>query len=58
MSDSNTSSNTGAGANSLIKGVDHIAIAVADLEAAISFYGKMWGAKVVHREYIEKDKVN
>ncbi|MHB8263983.1 MAG: methylmalonyl-CoA epimerase [Acidimicrobiales bacterium] len=43
---------------SLIKGVDHVAIAVSDLEAAISFYDKMWGARVAYREYIEKDKVN
>ncbi len=37
--------------------VDHVAIAVSDLEAAISFYERTFGAKVVHREVVESDAV-
>jgi methylmalonyl-CoA epimerase len=42
----------------LIKGIDHIGIAVVDLESAISQYRTVWGNGVVHKEYIEKDRVN
>ncbi len=42
----------------LIKGIDHIGIAVFDLEQAISQYRTIWGAEVAHQEYIEKDRVN
>ena len=37
--------------------VDHVAIAVRHLEAAVSFYEKALGAKVTHRERIEPDGV-
>ena len=37
--------------------IDHVAIAVADLEAAVDFYAKAFGAQVVHREIIESDGV-
>ena len=42
----------------LIKGIDHIGIAVVDLESAVSQYRTVWGAEVVHSEYIEKDRVH
>lgn len=38
--------------------IDHIAIAVNDLEAAISYYESAFGAKVVHREIVERDGVD
>lgn len=38
--------------------IDHVAIAVRDLEAAISFYEESFGARVVHRERIERDGVD
>lgn len=37
--------------------IDHVAIAVRDLPAAISFYESMFGASVVHREVVERDGV-
>lgn len=37
--------------------VDHVAIAVSDLDAAVSFYEQTFGAKVVHREVVERDGV-
>jgi methylmalonyl-CoA/ethylmalonyl-CoA epimerase len=37
--------------------VDHVAIAVADLDAAVAFYEETFGAKVVHREVVERDGV-
>jgi methylmalonyl-CoA epimerase len=37
--------------------VDHVAIAVADLEAAVTWYEETFGARVVHRETIESDGV-
>ncbi|MDE0116057.1 MAG: methylmalonyl-CoA epimerase [bacterium] len=37
--------------------IDHIAIAVHDLEQAISFYETAFGASVAHREVVEKDGV-
>lgn len=42
---------------SLFTEIDHVAIAVKDLEKAIAFYEQTFGAKVVHREDIEKDQV-
>lgn len=38
--------------------IDHVAIAVDDLEAAISFYEAAFGAKVVHREVVDRDGVD
>lgn len=38
--------------------IDHVAIAVRDLEAAISFYESSLGAKVVHREVVDSDGVS
>ena len=37
--------------------IDHVAIAVHDLEAAIAFYDEAFGAQVVHREVVERDGV-
>lgn len=37
--------------------IDHIAIAVRDLEAAIEYYQKAFGATVDHREIVESDGV-
>jgi methylmalonyl-CoA/ethylmalonyl-CoA epimerase len=37
--------------------IDHIAIAVSDLEAAISYYQRAFGATVDHREVVERDGV-
>ena len=38
--------------------IDHVGIAVADLDAAVAWYEQMFGAKVVHRERIESDGVD
>lgn len=37
--------------------IDHVAIAVRDLEAAIAWYAEMFGATVDHREVVERDGV-
>jgi methylmalonyl-CoA/ethylmalonyl-CoA epimerase len=37
--------------------IDHVAIAVNDLEAAIDYYERAFGATVDHREVVEKDGV-
>jgi methylmalonyl-CoA epimerase len=37
--------------------IDHVAIAVRDLDAAISWYAETLGATVAHRELIESDGV-
>ena len=37
--------------------VDHVAIAVNDLDAAIAWYAETFGAEVAHRETIERDGV-
>jgi methylmalonyl-CoA/ethylmalonyl-CoA epimerase len=37
--------------------IDHVAIAVNDLEAAIAFYADTFGATVTHRERIDSDGV-
>jgi len=37
--------------------VDHVAIAVRDLDAAIAWYQDAFGATVAHRELIERDGV-
>jgi methylmalonyl-CoA/ethylmalonyl-CoA epimerase len=37
--------------------IDHVAIAVNDLEAAIAYYRDAFGAEVEHREVIETDGV-
>jgi methylmalonyl-CoA epimerase len=37
--------------------IDHIAIAVRDLDAAVAWYEEMFGATVEHRERVESDGV-
>ena len=37
--------------------IDHVAIAVYDLEAAISYYRDTFGCEVEHRELVERDGV-
>jgi methylmalonyl-CoA/ethylmalonyl-CoA epimerase len=41
----------------LLTEIDHVAIAVLDLDAAIEYYEQMFGATVHHREIIESDGV-
>lgn len=41
----------------LLTEIDHVAIAVRDLDAAVAFYEKAFGAVVAHREVVEKDGV-
>jgi methylmalonyl-CoA epimerase len=41
----------------LLTEIDHVAIAVRDLEAAIAYYGRVFGAEVAHREVVESDGV-
>jgi methylmalonyl-CoA/ethylmalonyl-CoA epimerase len=41
----------------LLTEIDHIAIAVKDLDAAIAYYQKAFGATVDHREVVESDGV-
>ena len=41
----------------LLTEIDHIAIAVKDLEAAIAYYQNAFGAMVDHREVVELDGV-
>jgi methylmalonyl-CoA/ethylmalonyl-CoA epimerase len=37
--------------------VDHVAIAVRDLDAAVAWYAETFGATVAHRELVEPDGV-
>ena len=41
----------------LLTEIDHVAIAVKDLEAAIDYYARAFGAAVEHREIVESDGV-
>ena len=42
---------------SLLTEIDHVAIAVRDLEAAIAYYRDTYGVDVDHREVVESDGV-
>jgi methylmalonyl-CoA epimerase len=42
---------------SLLTEIDHVAIAVNDLDAAITWYEEVFGATVEHRESVESDGV-
>ena len=42
---------------SLLTEIDHVAIAVCDLDAAILWYRDVFGATVEHREIVESDGV-
>jgi methylmalonyl-CoA epimerase len=41
----------------LLTEIDHVAIAVKDLEAAIAYYKEAFGAEVHHREIVDSDGV-
>ena len=41
----------------LLTEIDHVAIAVNDLEAAIDYYRETFGCEVEHREVVESDGV-
>ncbi len=41
----------------LLEEIDHVAIAVRDLDAAVAWYEATFGARVVHREVVESDGV-
>ncbi|HTL86793.1 MAG TPA: VOC family protein, partial [Acidimicrobiia bacterium] len=41
----------------LLTEIDHVAIAVRDLEAAIDYYRSTFGCEVEHRETVERDGV-
>jgi methylmalonyl-CoA/ethylmalonyl-CoA epimerase len=41
----------------LLTEIDHVAIAVRDLEAAVAYYRDVFGARVDHRELVESDGV-
>ncbi len=41
----------------LLTEIDHVAIAVHDLDAAIAWYGDAFGASVDHREVVDRDGV-
>ncbi|MDQ6617196.1 MAG: methylmalonyl-CoA epimerase [Actinomycetota bacterium] len=43
--------------DSVLTEIDHVAIAVADLDAAVAWYQTMFGATVAHRERIDSDGV-
>ncbi|HEX6475842.1 MAG TPA: VOC family protein, partial [Acidimicrobiales bacterium] len=47
----------GAAGDSLLTEIDHVAIAVQDLDAAIDYYASTFGAVVAHRERVESDGV-
>lgn len=42
----------------LLTEIDHVAIAVKDLDAAIEYYRQAFGATVTHREVVESDGVD
>ena len=41
----------------LLTEIDHVAIAVRDLDAAVAYYAEAFGAEVAHREIVESDGV-
>ena len=43
--------------SSLFTEIDHVAIAVNDLDAAIAWYADVFGAQVTHREVVASDGV-
>ncbi len=42
---------------SVLTEIDHVAIAVRDLEAAVAYYRDTFDAEVTHREVVERDGV-
>ncbi len=51
------SAESGQGTGLLLTEIDHVAIAVRDLGAAIDYYRETFGAVVDHREVVESDGV-
>lgn len=45
------------GAEPVLTEIDHVAIAVRDLDAAIAYYRDTFGCEVAHREVVERDGV-
>jgi methylmalonyl-CoA/ethylmalonyl-CoA epimerase len=43
--------------DSLLTEIDHVAIAVRDLDAAVDYYHRTYGVEPVHREVVDKDGV-
>lgn len=41
----------------LLTEIDHVAIAVRDLDAAVAYYADVYGATLAHRERVERDGV-
>jgi len=46
------------GGSGKLTDIDHVGIAVRDLDAAVDWYQQMFGATVAHRERIESDGVD
>ena len=55
--DDTADSTAAAATTPLLTEIDHVAIAVNDLGAAIDYYRETFGAVVDHREVVEKDGV-
>lgn len=43
--------------DSVLTEIDHVAIAVRDLDAAVAYYEATYGVEVEHREVVERDGV-
>ena len=50
-------SHTHEASSGVLTEIDHVGIAVSDLDAAVEWYERMFGATVAHRERIESDGV-
>lgn len=46
------------GESGVLTELDHVGIAVRDLDATVAWYEQMFGARIVHRERIESDGVD
>ena len=46
------------GTSGMLTDIDHVGIAVRDLDATVAWYQQMFGATVAHRERIESDGVD
>jgi methylmalonyl-CoA epimerase len=55
--DKTTVSEATADVEPMLTEIDHVAIAVSDLGAAIDYYRETFGALVEHREFVESDGV-
>ena len=47
----------GGASSMMLTDIDHVAIAVSDLDAAVAYYRATFGADVSHREKVESDGV-